>query len=139
MQLEQRISILIVEDQAFMRQSLRDFLQSAYPQAAILEAPDGASALEHCRSHGADLVLMDVHLPDANGIIVAAEIKKKRPQTIVIMVSQHAGTAYVERARVAGAFAYITKDKVYRELVPTINRALGGEPLTADSGAHAQK
>jgi len=67
---------------------------------------------------------MDVALPDANGIDVTSQIKQLLPQTIVIMVSQHAAEVYVERARAAGAFAYIRKDRVYRELLPAISRAL---------------
>jgi DNA-binding NarL/FixJ family response regulator len=133
-QLDQRISMLVVEDQALMRQTLREYLQSAYPDALVLEAADGESALKAICASRVDLVLMDVHLPDANGIIVAAQIKKMRPATMVIVVSQHAGTAYFDRARAAGAFAYITKDKVYRELLPTVSRALGRAASTADIG-----
>ena len=116
--------MLIVEDQDFMRQMLREYLQSAYPDAAIMEAADGARALELCGSHSPQLVLMDVRLPDANGIDLTAQVKEMLPETAIIIVSQHAGRAYVERARAAGAFAYITKDKVYRELLPTVSLAL---------------
>ena len=116
--------MLIVEDQDLMRRMLREYLQSAYPDAAIMEAADGARALELCGSHSPQLVLMDVRLPDANGIDLTAQVKEMLPETAVIIVSQHAGRAYVERARAAGAFAYITKDKVYRELLPTVSRAL---------------
>ena len=127
----ERITILVVEDQDFMRRALRDYLQSAYPDAAIIEAADGARALELCRSRSPQLVLMDVGLPDANGIELTAQVKEMLPETAVIIVSQHAGDAYVERARAAGAFAYITKDKVYRELLPTVGRALGRAPFAS--------
>jgi len=133
-QTEQRISMLIVEDQDFMRQMLREYLQSAYPDAAIIEAANGARALELCGSHSPQLVLMDVGLPDANGIVLSAQVKEMLPDTAVIIVSQHAGLAYVERARAAGAFAYITKDKVYRELLPTVSRALGRAPSDGGGG-----
>ncbi|MBI2961334.1 MAG: response regulator transcription factor [Betaproteobacteria bacterium] len=121
----ERITILVVEDQDFMRRALRDLLQSAYPDAAIIEAADGARALELCRSRSPQLVLMDVGLSDANGVDLTAQIKEMLPETAVIVVSQHAGQTYVERAGAAGAFAYITKDSVYRELLPTVCRALG--------------
>jgi DNA-binding NarL/FixJ family response regulator len=126
--------MLIVEDQDFMRESLRDYLQSAYPEACIMEAAGGAQALEQCRSRHPHLVLMDVQLPDANGIEVSAQIKTMLPDAAIIVVSQHGGGAYVERAAAAGAYAYITKDKVYRELLPTIARALGHAPAAADVG-----
>lgn len=126
--------MLVVEDQDFMRLLLRDYLQSAYPDAAIIEAADGARALELCRSRGPQLVLMDVGLPDANGIDLTAQVKEMLPETAVIIVSQHAGQAYVERARAAGAFAYITKDKVYRELLPAVGRALDRAPSGSGHG-----
>jgi len=64
--------MLIVEDQDVMRPMLVEYVQSAYPDAAITEAADGASALELCRSGSPQLVLMDVGLPDANGIYLDA-------------------------------------------------------------------
>ena len=112
--------MLIVEDQEPMRAALREFLRSAYPASAILEAADGAGALEQCRSHRPRVVLLDVELPDANGIELIAWIKALRPDCAVIMVSQHAGRIYSERARAAGAVAYVAKDAIRRELLPAI-------------------
>lgn len=117
--------MLIVEDQDVMRRMLAEFVRSAYADAAILEAADGARALEQCRSRSPQLVLMDIGLPDANGIELTAQIREMLPETEVLIVSQHAVAAYVDRAQAAGAFAYITKDRVYRELLPTIDRTLG--------------
>jgi len=77
---------------------------------------------------------MDVALPDANGIELTAQIKQMLPETEVVIVSQHAVEAYVERARAAGALAYIIKDKVYRELLPAIDRALGRARLAGEHG-----
>ena len=127
-QTEKQIVMLIVEDQELMRRMLREYLQSAYPQADILEAADGAAGLEVCRRRSPHVVLMDVGLPDANGIDLTVQIREMLPQTVVIVVSQHSAEAYVEGARAAGAFAYISKDKVYRELLPTVSRALGRAP-----------
>ncbi len=111
-----------------MRNSLREFLQAAYPDATIREAGNAAQAMEMCRKHPPRLVLMDVQLPDGNGIDLTAEVKAMLPGTTVIVVSQHSAQPYVERALEAGAAAYITKDKVYRELLPEIERQLGLRP-----------
>jgi len=111
-----------------------EYVQSAYPDAAIMEAADGASALQLCRSSSPRLVLMDVALPDANGIALTAQIRERLPDTEVIIVSLHNGEVYVERARAAGAFAYIPKDKVYRDLLPAIERALGRAPSDREHG-----
>ena len=126
--------MLIVEDQAVMRRMLVEYVQSAYPDITVMEAADGARALQLCRSSRPRLVLMDVALPDANGIELTAQIRAMLPETEVVIVSQHAVEAYVERAHAAGAFAYITKDKVYRELLPAIDRALGRAPSGGGHG-----
>lgn len=116
-----------------MRAALRDVLQSAYPTAHICEAGDGARAMELCLSHSPRLVLMDIGLPDANGVEITARIKALLPECNVIVVSQHAAPIYVERAHEAGACAYVTKDMAHEELLPAVARALaaGAQPHTA--------
>jgi len=116
--------MLIVEDQGYMRRVLRDFLQGAFPDRNIQEAEDGSSALALCRAHRFGVVLMDVCLPDANGIELTAKIKAMQPDAEVIIVSSSSGSAYTERAQAAGAFAYVAKDAVYQELLPAVKAAL---------------
>ncbi len=127
--------MLIVEDQEIMRNSLREFLQAAFPEETIREAQNARQALELCRKHPFRLVLMDVQLPDGNGIDLTAKVKAMLPGTAVIVVSQHSAQPYVERALGAGAAAYITKDKVYRELLPEIERQLGLQPKRGSGDA----
>ena len=122
-------SMLIVEDQETMRHVLREFLQAAFPDETIREAQSAREALELCRTHPFRLVLMDVRLPDGNGIDLTAQVKAMLPESAVIVVSQFSAQPYIEGALTAGAAAYITKDKVYRELLPTIERQLGLQPM----------
>lgn len=129
------MNVLIVEDQEVMRQLLRDFVLSAYPEFTILEAENGQQALSLCRSQAPRLVLMDVSLPDANGIDLTAEVKSMLPQTAVIIVSQYSAQPYIDQAQAAGAFAYVTKDKVYRELLLAIASALSYPETDHESGA----
>jgi DNA-binding NarL/FixJ family response regulator len=117
--------MLIVEDQEPMRVALREFLQGAYPRASILEAGDGAGALTLCRHHAPRVVFLDLGLPDGSGIALIGRVKELLPQAEVVVVSQHDGQAYIERARAAGAVAYVTKDRIYAELLPTAARILG--------------
>lgn len=117
--------MLIVEDQDYMRHMLHELLQAAFPDKTIFEAGDGRSALALCSEHRPKMVLMDIGLPDANGIELTAQIKTMLPDTEVIIVSSHTGSAYTERAKAAGAFAYVTKEAVHAELLPTISAALG--------------
>jgi DNA-binding NarL/FixJ family response regulator len=127
--------MLIVEDQDFMRRVLRRFLQSAFPDSHLLEAADGGSAMALCREHQPDVVLMDIDLPDANGIELTTQVRRLLPGTAVIMVSAHTESVYIERARAAGAFAYVAKDAVHQELLPAIKAALARpsrQPLPGD-------
>jgi DNA-binding NarL/FixJ family response regulator len=117
-------AMLIVEDQDYMRQSLRAFLQSVFPDKNVRVAADGKSAMALCREHHPKLVLMDIVLSDANGIELTAKIKAMMPDTAVIIVSSHSGSAYSERAKAAGAFACIAKESVYEDLLPAVNAAL---------------
>jgi two-component system, NarL family, invasion response regulator UvrY len=122
------IDILIVEDRAVLRAMLREFLQSQSPRFSIGEAGSGRDALELVRECRPAVVLMDIGLPDANGIDLTAEIRKLAPGTQVIVVSQHAGEPYRERAHAAGAIAFLSKEKIYSELIPLVMRALREMP-----------
>ena len=129
-----KITILIVEDQGYMRRTLREFLQSVYPGINILEAEDGRGALALCRERRPALVLMDIALPDTNGIELTEQIKAMLPDSHVIIVSSHTDSAYIERAQAAGALAYIFKDKVYSELLPAMSAALGRTKTEREQG-----
>ena len=123
-------TVLIVEDQTQMRQTMRDFLQDAFPDCGFLEAADGASALQACNAHRLILVLMDKCLPDADGIELTARLKKRYPAIQIIVISYQSGDIYVQRAREAGARAYLTKDNLSADLIPAVAAAIGISPRT---------
>ena len=127
------LDVLIVEDQAYISTLLRELLQIAFPDCAIAEAGDAKRGLELVRSRKPRLVLMDIVLPDANGINVAAQVKEIAPATQVIMITQLAGQAYEERARAAGAVAYVLKERLQVDVLPLVARALG-LPLRPELG-----
>ena len=127
-------TVLIVEDQALMRQSLRDFLQSAFPDCNLQVATDGALALEACKAYRPNLVLMDKCLPDADGIELTVRLKILYPELHVIVVSYRSGEVYVKHALAAGARAYVVKDDLLTELIPAVAAAIG-IASAADRGA----
>ena len=124
--------MLIVEDQAYMRRTLRNFLQSAFPDETIHEAADGSSALAVCRDARPSVILMDIELPDANGIELTAQIRQLLPETAVIVVTMHTSTEYARRALAAGAYAYVPKNSIDEALIPAVRAALARRPLTRD-------
>lgn len=117
-------TMLIVEDQALMRQTLRDFLQGAFSGCSVLEAADGAGAREACHTHRPDLVLMDKCLPDANGMELTTWLKSLYPGLQVIILSNSRGEVYGKHALAAGAYAYIHKDDLLEDLIPTVAAAI---------------
>lgn len=129
------MTILIVEDQDLMRRMLRELLESAYPHAFILDTDNAERALELFESHRPQVVLIDVKLPGANGVVLSSRLKALAPDTVIIVISQYSAQVYIERAMAAGAFAYITKDIVYRQLLPTLARALEPSTRSRDVGA----
>jgi|SRR5688572_5618095 len=116
----QRPIILIVEDQAVMRAMLRELVQNEFPDCSILDAASGAQAMALCARHEPTLVLMDVRLPDADGIGLTARITTTMPSVSVIVVSYLCAEPYVEQALAAGAVAYIIKDHLLSELMPAV-------------------
>ena len=135
-QYPRNMEVLLVEDRGVMRALLRDFLQSSIPGLVIIEAANGARALKIARERRPQVVLMDINLPDANGIELTAQIKAMLPDARIIIVTGLNGSAYVERALAAGAFAYVTKDKIYAELLPLMMSALNAAPArNPDGGA----
>lgn len=117
--------VMIVDDHAHFRSALRNWMAGEDARYELIEAESAEEALALAGSREVHVVLMDIELPGMNGIDATRQIKEMFPEIAVIIVSQHAAQAYVERARAAGAFAYITKDRVYRELLPAVGRALG--------------
>jgi DNA-binding NarL/FixJ family response regulator len=92
----------------------------------IAEASDGARGMKLVMEREPRAVLMDINLPDANGIELAARIKAARPNTQVIMITNLTGSVYVERSFAAGASGYVYKEKIFTELLPVLMSALHG-------------
>jgi len=123
-------TVLIVDDHPLLRRLMREFLQSAFPGCSFREAADGAGALEACHACRPQLVLMDIVLPDANGIELTARLGTLYPGIRVIVVSQKSGEEYVQQALAAGARAYVSKDHILTDLVPAVAAAIGIAPAT---------
>lgn len=126
-------TVLIVDDHAMLRPVLRNYLQDAFPDCNFLDVADGASALQACNAYRPDLVLMDISLPDADGIELTARLKSLYPGIQVIVISYRSGEIYVQRALAAGARAYLVKDTLTTDLIPAVAAAIGVPPAT-DTG-----
>ena len=103
-----------------MRHLLMDILRPAFAPSTVLEAADASTATRLCRETRPDLVLMDVALPDGNGIALTTEIKSLLPTSKVVIVSNHRSRACQAAAATAGAAAYVFKDDILDKLLPAL-------------------
>ena len=119
--------VLVVDDEHLIRWSLRERL-SRVPGCTVLEAADAAAALRHFEAGSAvDLVLLDLKLPDADGITLLREIKRLVPECQVILMTAYGAPGMMSMALEDGATGVVTKPFDLEHLVQVITSALGVE------------
>ena len=130
------IRIMITDDHALVRDGLQSMLDDEPGLEVVGEAANGREALELCRSLRPDLVLMDVRMPDMDGLEATRAIKGELPSTSVLMVTMHENPDYLMEALSAGAAGYVLKGASGDRLVDAINRTMRGEsPLNEELAA----
>lgn len=125
------MNVLIVDDHAIVRQGLRQILMESGKVMLIGEAACGAEAMQQIREVEWNVVVLDISLPDRNGIEILKQIKKERPKIPVLMLSMHEEGLYAIRALKAGASGYLTKQSAPSELMAAIKQiSMGRKYLT---------
>lgn len=131
------MKILIVDDHAIVRQGLRQILTESDGGIVIKEADSGAEAIRQVREGVWDVVVLDISLPDRNGIDTLKQIKKEYPKIPVLMLSMHEEGLYAIRALKAGASGYITKQSAPGELMAAIHQVARGRKYLTTTLAEA--
>ncbi|SFW15399.1 response regulator transcription factor [Nitrosovibrio sp. Nv17] len=131
------MNILIVDDHAIVRQGLRQILLESSEAAAIGEAHSGSDAIRQIREGSWSVVILDISLPDRNGIDILKQIKKECPKTPVLMFSMHDEGLYAIRALKAGASGYLTKHSAPDELMTAIRQVMRGRKYLTSTLAEA--
>jgi DNA-binding NarL/FixJ family response regulator len=121
--------LVIVDDHDLARAGLASLLSTDPRLNIVGEATTGREALAMCRHLRPDLVLMDVRIPDLDGLAATRAIKQECPGTSVIIVTMHENADYLVEAIRAGAAGYVLKGASKQELVSTVSRVLAGEPV----------
>ena len=121
---KQKATILIVEDHNALRSSLSDWLQSIFRDCNFMAARTGEEAIDLASTYRPGIVLMDIQLPQMNGIETIRHIKKNNPQTQAVILSVHNLAMYREESMAAGAYAYINKHNMHMELIPILVKLL---------------
>ncbi len=120
------ISILLADDHTILRQGLAALLE-AEPDFTILgEASTGLETLEKVFTLDPDVLVLDLALPDINGLEITRQVHSSNPRTCIVILSMHAKEAYVFEAFNGGASAYVLKGSDASELIQAIRRAKQG-------------
>lgn len=118
--------ILLADDHRLTREALRLMLDRQPGFRVVAEADDGREAVELAMEHDPDIVLMDVTMPRLNGVEATRQIKARKPQIKVIMVSMHLERPFVSETLAAGASGYLLKDSPSEELINAIKTIMEG-------------
>ncbi len=125
--------LLLADDHDLVREGMRTMLDREPDLEVVGEAGNGREAVELCRSLSPDLVLMDIRMPEMDGLAATRTIKEERPTISVLMVTTHESPDYLLDAIRAGAAGYVLKDATKHQLLGAVRRVLDGEsPLNQE-------
>jgi DNA-binding NarL/FixJ family response regulator len=121
------IRILAVDDHPMLREGIASLVASQSDMELVAEASTGREALDQFRNHRPDLTLMDMQMPDMDGIEAMVAIRDEFPEARIIVLTTYKGDVQVLRALKAGARAYLLKGLLRKELLETIRAVHRGE------------
>ena len=130
---DKKIHVLIADDHAIVRQGLRQILSETDDLLVSGEASDGVDAMRLARQQHWDVVLLDVTMPNRNGIDTLKMLRKEFPRLPVLILSMHEEDQYAVRALKAGASGYLTKQSAPELLVTAIRQVASGQKYVSPS------
>jgi DNA-binding NarL/FixJ family response regulator len=122
-----RIRVLTVDDHPVVRQGVTGLVGVQPDMVVVGEASTGREAIQQYRMHRPDVTLMDLQMPDMNGIDALIAIRNEFPDARVIVLTTYAGDVQILRAMKAGAQAYLLKNTLHKELIETIRAVHAGK------------
>lgn len=121
------IRILVVDDHPVVRAGIEALMTGHADMVVVAQAANGREAIQHFRTHHPDVTLMDIQMPEMNGLDALMAIRNESPQARIIMLTTYAGDAQVMRSIKAGAQGYLLKNALHRELLDTIRAVHAGK------------
>jgi DNA-binding NarL/FixJ family response regulator len=129
------ITVLLVDDHPVVREGLRGMIAAEDDLTVVGEAASGAEALVAATSLKPDVILMDLRMPDMDGVTATERILALRPQTRIVVVTTYESDADILRAVEAGAAGYLLKDASRSELADAVRDAAHGRTVLAPTVA----
>jgi DNA-binding NarL/FixJ family response regulator len=120
------IRILVVDDHPVVRAGIEALMTGHADILVVAQAANGREAIQQFRTHHPDITLMDIQMPEMNGLDALMAIRNQSPEARIIMLTTYAGDAQVMRAIKAGAQGYLLKNALHRELLDTIRAVHAG-------------
>jgi DNA-binding NarL/FixJ family response regulator len=121
------IRILVVDDHPIFRQGIAGLLADQPDILLVAEAANGHGAIQQFRTHRPDITLMDLQMPEMNGLDAMIAIRGEFPDAKIIVLTTYTGDVQVLRALKAGARAYLIKNLLHKELLETIRAVQAGK------------
>jgi two-component system invasion response regulator UvrY len=131
------IRVFIADDHAIVREGLKQILADSRDIVVAGEAENGLDAIRLFPKSRCHVMLLDISMPDKNGIEVLKQLKKEYPDTQVLMLSMHREDQYAIRSLKAGAAGYLTKQAAPKELVVAIRQVASGQKYVSAALAQA--
>jgi DNA-binding NarL/FixJ family response regulator len=130
------IRILAVDDHPLVRQGIAGLVAIQPDMTLIGEASNGRDAIQQFREHRPDITLMDLQMPEMNGIDAIIAIRNEFPEARVIVLTTYVGDVQILRALKAGARAYLLKNLLHKELLDTIRAVHAGKKTLSPDASY---
>ncbi len=130
---EEMTKILIADDHAIVREGLKQILSQTPDMVVIAEAGNGQEALDKLDRNNIDLIVLDISMPGKSGLDVLGEIRRRRHELPVLILSMYPGEQYATRVLKAGASGYLTKESAPDELIKAIRQISQGKKYISPS------
>jgi DNA-binding NarL/FixJ family response regulator len=131
-----QIRVLAVDDHVLVRQGMAVLLSTEPGMALVAEASNGREAIQQFRAHRPDITLMDLQMPEMNGLDAITAIRGEFPDAKIIVLTTYKGDVQILRALKAGARGYLLKNTFHKELLDTIRAVHAGKKALSPEASY---
>jgi len=120
-------TLLIADDHPIFRMGLKDILHNAFPKAKIYECHNGVEAFDGILKYEPEVSILDINMPEINGLDVCKQVLKQKPQAKIIILTMYSEKEMIKNAMLSGALGYILKDNAVDEITECIQTVFAGQ------------